>query len=153
MTFLDWSESQELWQLTTVLNQSLFFITKCCKKVSTIYTDIDYIYSYNASAEKKQLQTIKQLSSLCICRIPPKKAGGFSHDQNVGHSNVVARTSPSTVACVEQCGKPGESNGENQWERHRESHRFRSCPLKKWPFWLLLRLGELKIRWGDLNMF
>lgn len=150
MTFLDWSESQELWQLTTVLNQSLFFITKCCKKVSTIYTDIDYIYTYMHQLKKKQLQTIKQLSSLW-CRILRKKPGGFSHDQNVGHSNVVARTSPSTVACVEQWGKPGnpmgktngKDTGKNRW----------AVVGWRWPFWLLLRLGELKIRWGGLNMF
>ena len=87
------------------------------KSFYNIYRYIDYIYSYNALAKTKHLQTIKQLSSLCICRIPRKKNRRRCVDQNVGHSNVVARTSPSTVACVEQWGKPGESNGENQWER------------------------------------
>ena len=45
-----------------MLNQSLFFITKCCKKVSTIYTDIDYIYTYMHQLKKnncKQLNNFR----------------------------------------------------------------------------------------------
>lgn len=151
MTFLDWSESQELWQLTTVLNQSLFFITKCCKKVSTIYTDIDYIYTYMHQLKKKQLQTIKQLSSLCICRILRKKPGAFSRSE----CGALQRGSKNEPFNCGMCGTVGKTRG-IQWGK----------PMGKTPgkigeqllvedglFDYCLGLVSFKIRWGDLNMF
>ena len=123
------------WQ--PCLTNHYFSLQSVVKKVSTIYTDIDYIYTYMHQLKKNNCKQLNRRR--CRSECGALQRGSKNEPFNCGMCGTVRKT--------------WESNGENQWERHRESHRFRSCRWRKSPFWLLLRLGELKIRWGDLNMF